>query len=91
MAGRIRASDIEEVKRRVNLADLVGDYVTLKNAGIDSMKGLCPFHDERSPSFHVRPAAGYYHCFGCGESGDAFTFLQRMDHLTFTESVERLA
>ena len=91
MAGRIQASDIEEVKRRVNLGDLVGDYVTLKNAGIDSMKGLCPFHDERSPSFHVRPALGYYHCFGCGESGDAFTFLQRMDHLTFAESVERLA
>ncbi len=91
MAGRIRASDIEEVKRRTNLADLVGDYVALKNGGIDSMKGLCPFHDERSPSFHVRPALGYYHCFGCGESGDAITFLQRMDHLTFTESVERLA
>lgn len=91
MAGRIRASDVEEVKRRTNLGDLVGDYVTLKNAGIDSMKGLCPFHDERSPSFHVRPALGYYHCFGCGESGDAFTFLQRMDHLTFAETVERLA
>ncbi|RGE21508.1 DNA primase [Leucobacter sp. wl10] len=91
MAGRIRAGDVEEVKRRTNLADLVGDYVALKNAGIDSMKGLCPFHDERSPSFHVRPALGYYHCFGCGESGDAFTFLQRMDHLTFAESVERLA
>ena len=91
MAGRIRASDIEEVKRRTNLGDLVGDYVTLKNAGIDSMKGLCPFHDERSPSFHVRPALGYYHCFGCGESGDAFSFLQRMDHLTFAEAVERLA
>ena len=91
MAGRIRASDIEEVKRRTNLADLVADYVTLKSAGIDSMKGLCPFHDERSPSFHVRPALGYYHCFGCGESGDAFTFVQRMDHLTFAETVERLA
>ena len=91
MAGRIRASDIEEVKRRTNLADLVGDYVALKNAGIDSLKGLCPFHDERSPSFHVRPALGYYHCFGCGESGDAFSFLQRHDHLSFTESVERLA
>lgn len=91
MAGRIRASDIEEVKRRVNLADLVADHVTLKNAGVDSMKGLCPFHDERSPSFHVRPALGYYHCFGCGESGDAITFLQRQDHLTFTEAVERLA
>ena len=91
MAGRIKASDVEEVKRRTNLADLVGDYVALKSGGVDSMKGLCPFHDERSPSFHVRPALGYYHCFGCGESGDAISFLQRMDHLTFTEAVERLA
>lgn len=91
MAGRIKASDIEEVKRRTNIADLVGDYVALKSGGIDSMKGLCPFHDERSPSFHVRPALGYYHCFGCGESGDAISFLQRMDHLSFTEAVERLA
>ncbi|MCA0379288.1 MAG: DNA primase [Actinobacteria bacterium] len=91
MAGRIRSSDIEEVKRRTNLADLVGEHVALKTGGIDSMKGLCPFHDERSPSFHVRPSLGYYHCFGCGESGDAISFLQRMDHLTFTEAVERLA
>ncbi len=84
MAGRIRSSDIEEVKRRTNLADLVGEHVALKTGGIDSMKGLCPFHDERSPSFHVRPSLGYYHCFGCGESGDAISFLQRMDHVTFT-------
>lgn len=91
MAGRIRVTDIEEVKRRTNLADLVGEHVALKTGGIDSMKGLCPFHDERSPSFHVRPSLGYYHCFGCGESGDAISFLQKMDHLTFTEAVERLA
>ncbi len=91
MAGRIRASDVEEVKRRTNLADLVGDHVALKSGGIDSMKGLCPFHDERSPSFHVRPSLGYYHCFGCGESGDAISFLQKMDHFSFTEAVERLA
>ena len=91
MAGRIKASDVEEVKRRTNIADLVGDYVALKNAGIDSMKGLCPFHDERSPSFHVRPALGYFHCFGCGESGDAISFVQKMDHLSFSEAVERLA
>ena len=82
---------MEEVKRRTNIGDLVGDYVALKNAGIDSMKGLCPFHDERSPSFHVRPALGYFHCFGCGESGDAISFVQKMDHLTFTEAIERLA
>lgn len=91
MAGRIRSSDIDEVKSRTNIVDVVSDHVALKSAGVDSHKGLCPFHDERSPSFHVRPSLGYYHCFGCGESGDAITFLQRLDHLTFTEAVERLA
>jgi len=69
----------------------VGEYVTLKNAGVGSMKGLCPFHEERSPSFHVRPQVGFYHCFGCGEGGDVFTFLQKMDHVTFSEAVERMA
>ncbi|SIN77557.1 DNA primase [Agromyces cerinus] len=91
MAGRIRQSDVDEVKARTNIADIVGEHVSLKSAGVGSMKGLCPFHDERSPSFHVRPGLGYYHCFGCGESGDAYTFLQRMDHVSFTEAVERLA
>ncbi|QTX04849.1 DNA primase [Agromyces archimandritae] len=91
MAGRIRQSDVEEVKARTNIADIVGEHVALKSAGVGSMKGLCPFHDERSPSFHVRPQLGYYHCFGCGESGDVYTFLQRMDHVTFSEAVERLA
>jgi DNA primase len=91
MAGRIRQSDIEEVKARTNIADIVGEFVSLKSAGIGSLKGLCPFHDERSPSFHVRPQVGLYHCFGCGESGDVYTFLQKMDHVSFTEAVERLA
>ncbi len=91
MAGRIRRSDIDEVRQRVNSADVVGEYVTLKPAGVGSLKGLCPFHDERSPSFHVRPQAGFYHCFGCGEGGDVYTFIQKMDALSFTESVERLA
>ncbi len=91
MAGRIRQSDVEEVKARTNIADIVGEHVSLKSAGVGSMKGLCPFHDERSPSFHVRPGLGYYHCFGCGESGDVYTFLQRMDHVSFSEAVERLA
>jgi DNA primase len=91
MAGLIRRSDIDEVRSRINIADIVGDYVTLKGAGVGSLKGLCPFHDERSPSFHVRPQVGRYHCFGCGEDGDVFTFLQRMDHVSFTEAVERLA
>ncbi len=91
MAGLIRRNDIDEVRSRVNLADIVGDYVTLKSAGVGSMKGLCPFHEERSPSFHVRPQVGFYHCFGCGEGGDVFSFLQRMDHVTFAEAVERMA
>ncbi|WP_308493843.1 DNA primase [Microbacterium terrisoli] len=91
MAGRIAQADIDEVKARVNIADVIGERVALKPAGIGSMKGLCPFHDERSPSFNVRPQVGFYHCFGCGESGDVYTFLRQMDHLTFTEAVERLA
>jgi DNA primase len=91
MAGRIRSSDVEEVKARTNIADIIGEYVSLKNAGVGSVKGLCPFHDERSPSFHVRPQAGFYHCFGCGESGDVYSFLQKMEHLSFTESIEKLA
>ncbi|MFB2598615.1 DNA primase [Herbiconiux sp. P17] len=91
MAGLIRRSDIDEVRSRINIADVVGDYVTLKSAGSGSMKGLCPFHDERSPSFHVRPQVGFYHCFGCGEGGDVYKFLQQMDHVTFAEAVERLA
>jgi DNA primase len=91
MPGLIRRSDIDEVRSRVNIADIVGDFVTLKNAGGGSLKGLCPFHEERTPSFHVRPQAGYYHCFGCGEGGDVFSFLQKMDHVTFQEAVERLA
>lgn len=88
---RIRQADVDEVKARTNIADIIGERVALKNAGVGSLKGLCPFHDERSPSFHVRPQVGYYHCFGCGESGDVYSFLRAMDHVSFTEAVERLA
>ncbi|MEL5990124.1 DNA primase [Microbacterium phosphatis] len=88
---RIRQADVEEVKARTNIADIVGERVALRSAGVGSMKGLCPFHDEKSPSFHVRPQVGYYHCFGCGESGDVYSFLREMDHVTFTEAVEKLA
>ncbi|WP_194398319.1 DNA primase [Microbacterium atlanticum] len=91
MAGRIRQADVDEVKARTNIADIIGERVALKSAGVGSLKGLCPFHDERSPSFNVRPQAGFYHCFGCGESGDVYSFLRAMDHVSFTEAVERLA
>ena len=66
-------------------------YVTLKRAGGGSLKGLCPFHDEKTPSFNVNPARQFFHCFGCGEGGDVISFLMKVDGLTFTESVERLA
>ncbi len=91
MAGRIRQADVDEVKARTNIADIIGERVALKPAGVGSLKGLCPFHDERSPSFNVRAQAGFYHCFGCGESGDVYSFLRNMDHVTFQEAVERLA
>ncbi|MFG6491972.1 DNA primase [Microbacterium sp. P03] len=91
MAGRIRQADVDEVKSRTNIADVIGERVALKPAGVGSLKGLCPFHDERSPSFNVRPQVGFYHCFGCGESGDVYSFLRAIDHVTFTEAVEMLA
>ena len=91
MAGRIRARDIEEVKSRVNIADVVSDYLALKPAGVGSLKGLCPFHDEKSPSFTVKPNDGFYKCFGCGEGGDVYKFLQQLDHISFYEAVEKLA
>ena len=91
MAGRIRDDDVALVRERSRIDEVVGEYVQLRAAGGGSLKGLCPFHDEKSPSFNVNPSKGYYHCFGCSEGGDVFSFLQKVDHLTFAESVERLA
>ena len=83
--------DVETVRERAHIEDIVGAHVTLKSGGVGSMKGLCPFHDERSPSFHVRPQVGRWHCFGCGEGGDVISFVEKIDGLTFTEAVEFLA
>ncbi|GAA4662921.1 DNA primase [Amycolatopsis dongchuanensis] len=91
MAGRIRESDIAEVRDRNRIDEVVGDYVALRNAGGGALKGLCPFHDEKTPSFNVRPTHGTFHCFGCGEGGDVIKFLMKIDHLPFVEAVERLA
>jgi DNA primase len=91
VAGRIREEDIAEVRERARIDEVVSQYVTLKNAGGGSQKGLCPFHDEKSPSFNVNPARGFFHCFGCNESGDVISFLMKIDGLTFGETVERLA
>ncbi|MET9490244.1 DNA primase [Nocardia sp. NPDC006630] len=91
MAGRLPDRDIAAIRERARIEDVVGEYVTLKRAGADSMKGLCPFHDEKSPSFHVRPNHGHFHCFGCGEGGDVFAFLQKIEHVGFVEAVEQVA
>ncbi len=91
MAGLIKREDIDEVRQRTDIKEVVDGYVTLKGAGLGTFKGLCPFHDERSPSFTVRPQVGRYHCFGCGEDGDVISFVQKMDHTTFHEAVEKLA
>ena len=89
--GRIPDRDIAAIRDRVRIEDVVGDYVQLRRAGADSLKGLCPFHDEKSPSFHVRPNHGHFHCFGCGEGGDVYAFIQKMEHVSFVEAVELLA
>jgi DNA primase len=91
VAGRIRDDDIAEVREKARIDEVISDYVTLKRAGGGSLKGLCPFHDEKTPSFNVNPSRQFFHCFGCGEGGDVISFLMKVDGLTFTETVERLA
>jgi DNA primase len=89
--GRIRDEDIAAVRERVPLEQVVGDHVALRNAGGGRLKGLCPFHDEKTPSFTVNPSLGFYKCFGCGASGDAITFVREIEHLDFSDAVEVLA
>lgn len=91
MSGRIREEDVAYVRERSPIDEIVSDYVQLKSAGGGQKKGLCPFHDEKSPSFHVTPAKGYFHCFGCQTGGDVIAFLMKIDHLSFSETIERLA
>ena len=91
MSGRIKDDDVAYIRDRAPIDEVVGDYVQLKSAGGGQKKGLCPFHDEKSPSFHVTPSKGYFHCFGCQTGGDVIAFLMKIDHLSFSETVERLA
>ncbi len=91
MAGKIKRESIDEVRQSALIDQVVGEHVTLRPAGVGSLKGLCPFHDERTPSFHVRPALGFWHCFGCDQGGDVFRFIQDINHMSFVESVEFLA
>lgn len=89
--GRIRDDDIASVREAARVEDIIAEHVTLKRAGSGGLVGLCPFHDERSPSFHVTPARQFWFCFGCGQGGDAISFLRQIEHLSFTEAVQRLA
>jgi DNA primase len=91
VAGRIRDEDIATVRERSPIDEVVGEYLQLRNAGGGSLKGLCPFHDEKTPSFNVTPSRGLYYCFSCAEGGDVISFVQKVDSLSFTEAVERLA
>ncbi|MGW2559890.1 DNA primase [Streptomyces sp. NPDC001514] len=91
MAGRINDDDVKAVRDAVPIDSVVSEYLQLRNAGGGNLKGLCPFHDEKSPSFQVSPSKGLFHCFGCQEGGDTLTFVMKVDHLSFSEAVERLA
>ena len=91
MAGRIKDDDIALVREKTPIDKVVAEYLQLRNAGGGELKGLCPFHDEKTPSFHVTPVRGLAYCFGCGEGGDVIWFVQKLEHLTFAEAVERLA
>jgi DNA primase len=91
VAGRIKEEDIAEVREKARIDEVISAYVTLKSAGGGNYKGLCPFHDEKSPSFNVTPARGLWHCFGCQMGGDVIKFVMEIDGLSFSETVERLA
>ena len=91
MQGRIRNDDVVLVRDSARIDQVVSEYLPIKSAGGGSLKGLCPFHDEKTPSFHVTPSRGLWYCFGCGEGGDVIAFLQRVDNLSFVEAVEKLA
>jgi len=91
VAGLIKDEDIALVRERAQIEEVVSSYVTLRRAGGGSLKGLCPFHDEKSPSFHVTPSRQFFHCFGCEVGGDVISFLQKIEGLGFAEAVERLA
>ncbi|WP_326795778.1 DNA primase [Streptomyces sp. NBC_01808] len=91
MAGRINDDDVRTVRNAVPIDAVVSEYLQLRPGGGGNLKGLCPFHDEKSPSFHVSPAKGLYHCFGCQEGGDTVDFVMKVEHLSFSETIERLA
>jgi DNA primase len=91
MAGMIMKEDVEKVRQAADLYDIVSSTVTLKPSGTGTFMGLCPFHDEKSPSFSVRPSLGVWHCFGCGLGGDVFAYVEQRENIDFRDAVELLA
>jgi DNA primase len=79
------------VKLQADIARIVGEYVKLRKAGAQNFSGLCPFHSEKTPSFSVHATRQFYHCFGCGLSGDVFSFVQKIENITFPEAVRLIA
>ncbi|HAY98601.1 MAG TPA: DNA primase, partial [Mesotoga sp.] len=82
--------ELDEIKKSINIVEFIGRYVNLQKAG-SSYRGLCPFHSDNDPSFYVHPQRGFFHCFGCGEKGDVISFYQKIESLSFSEAVKRLA
>ena len=87
---KISEEKISEVREATDIVELISQYVSLKQKG-NSYFGLCPFHQEKTPSFHVDPARGFYHCFGCNEGGNVFSFIMKIDRVSFPEAVKMLA
>jgi DNA primase len=87
---KISEEKIQEVREAMDIVEVISQYVTLKKRG-KSFMGLCPFHAEKTPSFSVDPARGFYHCFGCGVGGNVFTFIMQMEKVSFPEAVRTLA
>ena len=86
------ASDFKDaLKQQADIVRIVGDYVKLKKAGAQNFSGLCPFHNEKTPSFSVHATRQFFHCFGCGVSGDVFSFVQKVENITFPEAVRLIA
>src|SRR5512138_1439978 len=86
------SSDFKDtLKQQADIVRIVGDYVRLKKAGAQNYSGLCPFHNEKTPSFSVHATRQFYHCFGCGASGDVFSFVQKVENITFPEAVRSIA
>src|SRR6056297_3964160 len=80
----------EEIRQRLDIVEVIGQHVRLEKSG-QRFKGLCPFHQEKTPSFTVDPERGFYHCFGCGEGGDVYSFVMKRDGLSFPEALRELA